>query len=308
MKTDHFIDVDASAEAAFRVCVEVERWPEIFPPCIDAVVLEETMRSQRVRLTARANDRIFTWESVRSIDRANCRVTFSQVRPAPLVKSMQGVWEFTPKGANGCRITLSHEFELHDDVSGRVEGVATSADAERFMRSTLHANSTRELEAIVTWLRRQAWRHEFSESVVVNASSRAIYDLLRDAENWPSLLPHCLAVDMRYEDPWNQEFTMTVKVDGNVEEIRSIRRLFGDSIEYFQPEPPPALTEHQGHWRLRDTGAGIEVTSSHAVVLNPSFFSAHCATEAKQIVERAINRNSLGTMQAILNKLGAHRE
>jgi aromatase len=303
MRVEHVVFVNAPAQVAFDICLGVVRWPEIFPPCLDASVVQETDSMQRISLIARANETVLRWESVREIDRAARRISFSQVKPSALLEFMRGTWIFEANG-DQCRITLAHEFEVKSNVAGLVEGVATKDDAIAFMRKTVDVNSTRELHAISAHLERMAWRHEFQESMLINQPKGAIYQLLRDAASWPWLLPHCNAVQMLYEDPVNQEFVMSVRVGEQDERIRSIRKLHGDSIEYFQPEPPPSLTEHQGRWSLRETDAGVEVTAWHGVVLAPAFWSGRLREDAKQQVQNAINRNSLATMLAVLDKLG----
>jgi aromatase len=306
MKIEHVIDVDATADAAFELCVNVASWPEVFPPCLDARVIEESGSKQKIFLTARANEQVFSWESERRLDRKARRILFSQATPSPLVEYMRGEWEITSRGKTTV-IRLTHDFMVRDNVAGLVAGVNTPDEATTFMRRTVDENSTRELNAMAAHLQRAEWRHEFSEAMLINQPRTAIYKLLGDVKNWPWLLPHCNAVDMSYEDPCYQEFTMNVRVGNKDERIRSVRMLRADRIDYFQPEPPPVLKEHQGRWSLRDTAAGVEVTSWHAVVLNPDAWPGHDPDEAKRKVADAINRNSLGTMDAIFRKLGGNK-
>lgn len=305
MQTAHAIEANCSPDTAFALCLDVENWPGVFPPCLSAKVLEETDSEQLIELTAKANEEVFNWQSRRTLDRDARRIGFAQARTSPLVKHMKGAWtiEVLPHGS---RITLSHEFEVKDDVAGLVPGVHTPAEAEAFMIKTIEDNSSRELAAIRKVLEREHWRHEFSEAMVIPHDETAIYQLLRGAHNWPWLLPHCKAVDMLYDDPDNQEFKMTVMVGEQEESLRTIRRLQPGKIEYFQPEPPPPLKEHRGRWTLRDTPAGVEVTSWHEVVLSAGHWTHTDVASAKQTVEAAINRASLGTMKAIFNKLGGN--
>lgn len=303
MKTDHSIDVACPPDPAFRVGLEVNQWPEIFPPCLAAEVLEETETRQRIALTARANDTIFSWESERAIDRGRRRISFSQSKPSPLVRFMNGTWSFEPTEA-GCTITLTHEFEVADAVSGVVEGVNTPEEATRFMLQSVETNSQKELAAVAARLERENWRHVFEESLVIRQPAAVILSLLQDAGSWPWLLPHCTDVQMIYDDGTYQEFIMVVQVGDQEERIRSIRVLSEDRIEYFQPAPPPALREHRGRWTLTEGAEGVEVVSWHDVVLNPDFWAGKKDREAAKLhVEGAINRNSLGTMQAIITKL-----
>jgi aromatase len=220
MKIEHVIEVDATVDAAFEFCVNAACWPQVLPPCLDARVIEESESSQRIFLTARANEQIFSWESERRLDRSNKRIAFSQSRPSPLVEYMHGQWEVAASGEKTV-IKLSHEFKVRGEVGGLVAGVSTPEDAMAFMSRTVDENSTRELNAIAAHLQRNVWRHEFSETVLIKQSRAAIYKLLSDVKNWPWLLPHCNAVDMLSEDPGYQEFTMSVRVGEHDESIRS---------------------------------------------------------------------------------------
>ncbi|QQD74029.1 aromatase/cyclase [Acidithiobacillus ferrivorans] len=302
MKTAHAVEVECSADAAFHACLNVNWWPEVFPPCLDAKVLEETDASQTIGLIAKANDQVFSWESKRRIDRVDRTIAFSQSKPSPLVRYMAGLWSITTKD-DGCVITLTHEFSMRDDVAGLVDGVTDHEGAVSFMLRTVEENSAKELNAIKAELERDRWRHEFSEQIIIPHSKRAIYQLLRNLALWPWLLPHCKKIDMIYEDRWYQEFRMEVLVGEVTENIRSIRILSEDRIDYFQPVPPPALKEHRGHWTVTETDGGVEVVSWHSVVLDHLFWKEIPIDEAKLRVEMAINKNSLGTMQAIMNKL-----
>lgn len=302
MKTNHTIEVECSPEKAFEACLNVDRWVDIFPPCLDSRILEETEESQTIFLTAKANERVFSWESTREIDRQGRSISFSQSVPSPLVHYMDGHWSIEPKKGR-CLIMLSHEFEIKEDINGLVEGVGNKSEALAFMLRAIENNSTRELAALKKALECDLWRHEFSESLTIDHSKPAIYQLLSDVTHWPWLLPHCNNIEVLYDDHCYQEFVMEVQVNEKIERIRSVRILHPDRIEYFQPAPPPALKEHQGRWKLVETENGVEVESWHSVVLNPEFWACKDMNEAKEIVENAINANSLGTMKAIAGKL-----
>lgn len=306
MRTDHTISVNSGPEDAFALGLDVSQWPQIFPPCLDAAVLDETETQQTIALTARANDQIFSWQSVRDVDRGARTISFRQKKTSPLVKSMTGTWSFEDIGGD-CLIRLTHEFEVADEIDNIVPGVATRDDAAAFMLESIEQNSTKELSAIAQHLERRAWSHAFEERLVIDAKPGLVRDLLWDAREWPSLLPHCTGMEILYEDTANQEFVMTVQVGDLTEEIRSIRNKADQEITYFQPVPPDPLREHRGRWTWQDSSSGAEVVSYHSVVLNSEFWQAKGKTpiEAKQIVEDAINRNSLGTMKAIKDRLGS---
>lgn len=303
MQTKHKIEIACSPDDAYSLCCDVGRWPNVFPPCIDAVVLDESERSQHIRLMAKANDIVMIWESVRELNRPARTIAFSQSRPSPLVTHMRGGWSVTATDA-GCEVELTHEFDIKEHVRDLVPGVATPADAREFMLRTIENNSTNELGALKATLERAELYHEFSASLVVShASKAAVYRLLADLHLWPWLLPHCNSMEMLYEDPTHQEFRMQVRVGEGDESIRSIRVLAKDRIDYFQPAPPPALSEHIGSWTVSEVDGGVEVVSWHGVALARGYWSHIPIAEAKRKVEEAINANSVATMRAIATKL-----
>ncbi len=115
MKTDHTISGDFEPEAAFALGLDVAQWPEIFPPCLAASILNECEKEQTIAITAWAADEIFTWQSVRKIDRVARTISFQQSKTSPLVKSISGQWSFED-AQDGCVIRLTHEFDITDDV------------------------------------------------------------------------------------------------------------------------------------------------------------------------------------------------
>ena len=52
----------------------------------------------------------------------------------------------------------------------------------------------------------------FESSRILPFPAADVYTLLADAANWSSLLPHCQAVDMLYDDGSNQEFIAMLEI------------------------------------------------------------------------------------------------
>lgn len=306
----HQIEVGASAEQAYALCLDVEKWPQIFSPCKAARVIEQDARSQLVEISALVNGNLMTWRSQRALDPETRRIIFRQVQPSVLLQSMEGAWRYyTLK--SGTLIVLEHAFTIKEHVSGLVDTVSTPEEALAFMTRSLHANSKRELLEIKQVLETRSHVDrdaglcgEFEEEMVLSAPIEAVFKLLQRVGDWPGLLPHCDAVDVRYDDGQDQEFVMVVEVRGKKEHIRSVRRCTpNSSIVYFQPEPPPALRRHSGEWLLEPTGGGVRVVSRHSVELRPEGMKAAFGDigprEALARVTEAINHSSRATMLAI---------
>jgi len=307
MEVQHSVRVTGDANTAFEWILDVSQWPRLFPPCLKARVLEETETLQRIELVAKANDQVLSWQSSRHLDRQALTIHFKQTRPSPLVTFMTGTWVVEPHG-DECDIRLIHAFDIKDDVAGLIDGVTTPDEARAFMERTVEHNSQRELAAIKQRFQRRQWQHEFEARQVLPFSRDVIHTLLADASGWPWLLPHCRDVEVHYDDGQYQEFTMVVDVKGDQERIRSIRTLSTDAIDYFQPTPPPALLEHRGRWTLTEVPGGVEVVSWHGVQLNPDFWTESDPETARKTVADAINTNSLGTLQAIIDVLGGEHD
>ncbi|WP_437915286.1 SRPBCC family protein [Sorangium sp. So ce302] len=306
----HTIEVAADVNDAYALSAEVEAWPQIFPPCKGVRVIERTDSSQLVEITALANGKLMTWRSTRELFPEQRAISFRQVQPSPLLRSMEGSWRFFPV-QTGTLIVLEHRFEIKPDVRGLVDGVSTPEEALSFMSKSTDTNSKRELQAIKQALESRTFQGlqselygEFQEEMVIAASPEAVYSLLARAQDWPQVLSHCHDVEMRYDDGQHQEFIMTVDVKGQMEQIRSIRRCTPHaSISYFQPEPPPALRRHSGKWLIERVPGGVRVVSWHAVELRPDgmkqVWGDISPGDALARVTKAINDNSRGTMLAI---------
>lgn len=301
MYTEHVVSLPIDVNSAFDLCRNVEVWPQIFPPCLDAKIIAESDDKQHIALTALANGKVFSWKSERDIDLLNKTIRFEQTHKSPLVEFMKGEWKVN-EDLNGSQIVLTHTFDIKDDINNLVAGVNTESEAIAFMRKTVDENSTKELEAIRKYANYLNNRHEFSEKLIIPFSKSAVFKFLRDVECWPDLLSHCQAINMLYEDEYNQEFEMVVSTPDYTEHLRSIRYIGDDYIRYFQPVPPPVLKEHRGLWSVKEVPEGIEVISWHEIVLSEQYAN-EVADIQKEKFEKGINRASLNTMKAILNKL-----
>ncbi|WP_437946356.1 aromatase/cyclase [Sorangium sp. So ce296] len=307
----HEIEVSAGVDQAYALCLRVERWPGIFPPCKAAKVIEQNDRSQLIEISALVNGHLMSWRSRRELDPEARVITSEVVRPPPLLDRMEVAWRFF-QTRTGTLVVLEHRFSVKEDVRGLVAGVSTPAEARAFMERSTDENSKRELLAIKLALeasahagRRGELSGEFEEEMTIAGPAESVYGLLERVREWPALLPHCRAVEVRYDDGQDQEFVMTVDVRGRDEHLRSIRRCTPTSrITYFQPEPPPVLRRHSGEWLVEPSpGGGVRVVSRHGVELRPEgvkqVWGDITAREALERVTRAINENSRSTMLAI---------
>ncbi|MEH0020311.1 MAG: SRPBCC family protein [Desulfobacter sp.] len=309
--TRHSIEIEATPEETFDICSDVENWPKIFPPCKGIRILREEDGFQEIEITALADGETMTWCSERRLDKASRTIFSRQIKPSPLLETMQCAWRMDPL-EGGVQLSLEHQFEVKESVKGLVDNVETPEEAVAFMKRVIHQNTSRELSAIKTILESRGLEDgmslDFSEEMTMDHPPEAIYTLLQDAEKWPDLLPHCTGVEIIYDDGSNQEFIMEVDAGGTPEKIRTIRKCAkNSSVRYFQPFPPPVLSRHTGSWVLTPGREGTRVVSDHSVTLDADgvkkIWGDITPDEALERVKTAINNNSMTTMKSIAQYL-----
>lgn len=116
-----------------------------------------------------------------------------------------------------------------------------------------------------------------------------VYQALHRMAEWPQHLPHVKSIEVTHDDGQYQEFWMTVASENEMTlKVRSVRNCRPETIEFFQPQPPPYLAHHGGVWRFTSTGEdSCEVSVTHVWNLNEraaEFFPAEDpATTAAQV-------------------------
>lgn len=94
---------------------------------------------------------------------------------------------------------------------------------------------------------------QITESIVVEAPRQTIFDLYRDLTIWPHVLADVAAVEVLYDDGYNQEFTMTVARSGGPETVRGIRYCRSPhELEMCQFTTPPMLKRMSGRWTFEE--------------------------------------------------------
>jgi aromatase len=304
------IQVKTDIDSAFQLCLEVENWPKYFPPCSKATILKQSENEQLIEITAMVNNKMMTWQSLRFIDRPSHTIKFRQIQPSLLLKSLEGTWRFDTLD-DAILISLEHYFDVKDDVTNLVENVHNKAEAVAYMMESGHKNTHKELNALKQALEKSSFEEneistKFQAEEIVPRPIALVYAALWDIKNWPTLLPHCKAIDLLYNDGIYQEFIMQITTPEYSESMRSIRYTpHKRKICYFQPKPPPALSMHRGEWLLEPLGNSTRITSCHEISLNPEGIKKHWPdiplADALERVKTNIKKNSLKTITAIAN-------
>lgn len=305
----HSIEINSSIENAFQICADVQNWPNYFPPCKKVKILNQSEYQQLVEITATANDSEMTWQSQREIDSNSYTIHFSQIKPSPLLKQMEGAWRLYPL-MDGVLVSLEHKFEVNEVINTDISGVNNKEDAIQYMETTIRSNSTKELEALKKILETSdsmafGLCSSFHETQLIPKPVNEVFQLLKDIKKWPLWIPHCRKIEVLYDDDMFQEFSMQVKTQEKIETLRSIRHCQEPySIHYFQPNPPEVLTQHHGRWCLEAIEDQTLLISEHYIQLNPDNIKKIWGDikyhEALQRIEDAINENSVKTMEALI--------
>lgn len=89
------------------------------------------------------------------------------------------------------------------------------------------------------------------ETITIYSPIEKVFQALFDIQKWPEYLPHVVNIESVYDDGQYQEFWMDVLSNGDTLKVRSVRNCHPhESIDFFQPEPPPFLQHHAGGWKF----------------------------------------------------------
>jgi aromatase len=135
----HEVLINCEPESAFRVGTEVEKWPDIFPPCHATKVLEKSDSHIVFEITADTEEgKVNSWVSRREIASADLKISFKQTKVVSPLRSMEGEWRFE-KAGDQTKVSLIHKYEAnaeHLDLVARI----------------LDRNSRAELQSIKEYL------------------------------------------------------------------------------------------------------------------------------------------------------------
>lgn len=296
--TTHIININAPADTIYGLISDVTKWPYIFTPTVHVQTMQLDDSNERLRLWAFANGEVRTWASRRTLDPVGKRIRFHQVVSSPPVESMGGEWIVEAQADGSTRVVLLHDFTIIND----------DADDRAFVTRAVDHNSNAELAS----LKKAAELGEafdllvltFTESVYVEARADKVYEFLNRADLWPDRLPHVAALKLDETVPNVQSMTMDTKsVDGSIHTTSSVRVCFpNEAIVYKQTGTPEIMAAHTGRWDIRDNGAGVELSSTHTVVIKPEVVPKvlgpqGTVQQAREKIQHALATNSMTTMQ-----------
>ncbi|MEU7181093.1 MULTISPECIES: aromatase/cyclase [Streptomyces] len=296
-ETEHEIITSAPPDAVYAALADAPAWPTIFPPTVYVDQVERAAAAERIRIWATANGTLRGWTSRRDFDEAGKRIRFRQEVSAHPVAAMGGEWIVESAGTGRTRVRLTHDFRAVEDTAATLDWIHRAVDR----------NSVAELAALRTAIERPngSGPTSFEDTVHVKGKAGDVYDFLYRSRLWAERLDHVARITVEENEPGLQRMDMDTRTaDGSVHTTASIRVCLPEGrIVYKQLRTPPLLSLHLGCWTVRESGEGVDVTSSHTVSIVRSAIAGILgdrATEqdARDFVRGALGRNSLLTLNA----------
>lgn len=267
----HETTVNAPAEKIYRFVVEDANWPQILAPVVHIARKQMKGPRQQLRVWAARNGAVTESTYLRVLDPTAFRIEFRQQNPVPPVAELKGLWDIEPVGEGRSRVRLSYDLRiLEQDVRSkdaiREELHSECQAALDALRYTLELSSGARYDRLLT----------FDDSVTIEGSAKEVYDFLKDADQWPGLLPHVTKVVLSEESPGVQILQIESLADnGSTRHATSARVCFSDEkIVYKQLTLPPVMTAHLGHWVLNEKASGVTATSHQTVLLDEAGIAA----------------------------------
>ena len=140
-RLSHFVNICADPALVFECCRDVTCWAQFMPAVKAAHFTECGERSDVVSITAEANDKIWTWQSKRTIDIDAQKICFERLDPQPPLAFIKGSWQIFHEGLRSSRLLLNHEY-----------GVTSDPAFEDFLEKSIKSNASRDLNAIKSFV------------------------------------------------------------------------------------------------------------------------------------------------------------
>ncbi|NUS16885.1 MAG: cyclase [Streptomyces sp.] len=255
-RTSHRIEVAAPAGVVYGLIADAERWPLFFAPNVYVEPLDLEGPEQRLRMWARAEGRITSWITRRTLDPGARRITFRQEATSAAVDSMRGVWNVEQTADGSSLLTLERQF--------------TAADGHLAPDRIGDANIRAHMANLKSLAERWAVLDELvvtvEDTVRVDGPSELVYGFLYRAAAWPGTVPGVAGVHLVEDVPGIQ----TLQSEDNAQDTVAVRLCFphGGLIVYKVTKTPEVVSGQAGEWSVEPDPTGVTVRARHQVVLN----------------------------------------
>ncbi|MES9593587.1 SRPBCC family protein [Streptomyces sp. NPDC094045] len=114
--TENEITIAAPLELVWDVTNDLENWPRLFSEYAAVEIIERDGDSTTFRLTMHPdeNDKVWSWVSERTVDRATRTVRARRVEPGPF-QHMNIRWEYS-EVPGGTRMLWAQDFAMRPDA------------------------------------------------------------------------------------------------------------------------------------------------------------------------------------------------
>lgn len=145
------VELPVRRDEAYAFVDAADRWPERLPHVRRVALTERAPGVQDMEMeTVTAGGHAHTTRSIRLCDAAAGHIAYKQLQPPGLLLGHSGSWTFAPAGA-GTLVTARHLVAIDPDtVAGVLGPDAGLAEARRYVRDALGANSRATLAAAGT--------------------------------------------------------------------------------------------------------------------------------------------------------------
>ncbi|WP_340560964.1 aromatase/cyclase [Streptomyces sp. GSL17-111] len=293
VNVEHRARVRADAESVFRLLVDLDNWPRVFPPFVHLESLGTDARGrERVGMWSTSGERVEHWVALRTVDAAGLRVGFVPERIEAPMTSMSRDWVVEPDGDAACVVRLEQAFTVSP---GHTDALAP-------LRRTVAELAPAELSAVQTAAELEAAFPELlvvveDEVVIPGGSAPDVYAFLFDAARWPQRLDHVERATVREENgPAHLLELVTREPRGGTMTTKATRVGLGPhKIAYKHLLLPPLGSSHHVQWRIAETPGGTTVASRQTVVLDESGVAAVLGDGTGLAEARAFVRSELST-------------
>ncbi|MFF4361127.1 SRPBCC family protein [Streptomyces sp. NPDC001604] len=258
-RTSHRIEVAAPAGVVYGLIADAERWPLFFAPNVHVEPLDGEGPAQRLRMWARAQGRITSWITRRTLDPGARRISFCQEVTSAAVDSMRGLWNVEQRADGWSLLTLEREFSL---PGGRLAA-----------QSTGDANIRAHLASLKSLAERWAHLDELvvtvEDAVRIEGPSELVYGFLYGAAARPGTVPGVAGVQLVEHVPGIQTLCAPGPAGGAGHTV-AVRLCFthGGVIVYKVTEPPELVSGQAGEWSVEPDPTGVTVRARHRLVLD----------------------------------------
>ena len=123
--TEHSVLINRDLDLVFDVTNQMEKWPELLPPCKDLRILDventDVGPKVTIEVTFHTGGRLMTWRSKRLVDLKTKSAQSERIAPLGPFKFMKMAWLYHQVDG-GTKLTFIHDFKMKGWLLGYLIG------------------------------------------------------------------------------------------------------------------------------------------------------------------------------------------